>query len=45
MSLGDSILQTASIARCVSEAVTAPDQTIFDPPAQLPQPWLARDRA
>ena len=33
MSLGDSILQTASIARCVSVA-TATDHTIFDPSAQ-----------
>src|SRR5258707_7708741 len=29
MSLGDSILQTASIARCVSVAVTTTDHTIF----------------
>jgi len=29
MSLGDSILQTASIARCVSGAVTATDHTIL----------------
>src|SRR5260370_26143975 len=34
MSVGDSILQTASIARCVSVAVTATDQTIFKAPAQ-----------
>jgi len=34
MSLGDSILQTASIARCVSVAATATDHTIFDPSAQ-----------
>src|SRR2546426_5626495 len=34
MSLADSILQTASIARCVSVAVTATDQTIFIPPVQ-----------
>jgi hypothetical protein len=32
MSLADSILQTASIARCVSEAVTATDQSIFSGP-------------
>ena len=29
MSLGDSILQTASMARCVSVAVTATDHIIF----------------
>jgi len=29
MSLADSILQTALIARCVSEAVTASDHSIF----------------
>ncbi len=34
MSLGDSILQTASIARCVSVAVTACDHTIFNPSVQ-----------
>jgi hypothetical protein len=34
MSLGDSILQTASIARWVSVAVTATDHTIFGPAAQ-----------
>src|SRR5437660_2035010 len=34
MSLGDSILQTASIVRCVSVAVTATDQTIFSPSVQ-----------
>jgi hypothetical protein len=34
MSLGDSILQTASMARWVSEAVMATDQTIFNPPLQ-----------
>jgi hypothetical protein len=34
MSLGDSILQTASIARCVSVAVTDIDQTIFNRPVQ-----------
>src|ERR1700732_319369 len=34
MSLGDSILQTASMARCVSVAVTASDQNIFDPQVQ-----------
>src|SRR5437773_302775 len=34
ISLGDSILQTASIARCVSAAVTATDHTIFNPPPQ-----------
>src|SRR5256885_3807021 len=34
MSLGDSILQTASMARWVSVAVTATDHTIFDPPTQ-----------
>ena len=34
MSLGDSILQTASIVRCVSVAVTATDHTIFSPPVQ-----------
>src|SRR5712671_6722222 len=34
MSLGDSILQTASMARWVSVAVTATDHTIFDPPVQ-----------
>src|SRR4030088_2196746 len=34
MSLGDSILQTASIARCVSVAVTATDHTIFKAPVQ-----------
>jgi len=34
MSLGDSILQTASIARCVSVAVTANDHTIFNPSLQ-----------
>src|SRR5207245_3376890 len=32
--LADSILQTASIARCVSVAVTATDHTTFNPPAQ-----------
>ena len=31
MSLADSIRQTASIIRWVSEAVTAADHTIFDP--------------
>ena len=31
MSRADSILQTASIARCVSVAVTATDHTIFRP--------------
>ena len=34
MSLGDSIRQTASIARCVSVPVTAIDQTIFNRAAQ-----------
>ena len=34
MSLGDSILQTASIARCVSEAVIATDQTTAGGPTQ-----------
>jgi len=34
MSLADSILQTASIARCGSVAFTATDHTIFNPPAQ-----------
>src|SRR5229473_1356206 len=34
ISLGDSILQTASIVRCVSVAVTATDHIIFNPPAQ-----------
>src|SRR5437016_3600446 len=34
MSLADSILQTASIARWVSEAVMTTDHTIFDPPVQ-----------
>ena len=34
MSLADSIRQTASIARWVSEAVMATDQTIFNPPVQ-----------
>jgi len=36
MSLGDSILQTASIVRCVSVAVTASDHTTFDPSVELP---------
>jgi hypothetical protein len=36
MSLGDSILQTASIARCVSVVVTATDHTIFSPSVQDP---------
>src|SRR5689334_16361894 len=35
MSLADSILQMASIFRCVSEAVTAIHHTIFSPPAQV----------
>src|SRR6476620_10561598 len=35
MSLGDSILQTASMARWVSVAVTTTDHTIFDPPVQV----------
>src|SRR6266403_4399859 len=34
MSRGDSILQTASIARCISVAVTATDNTTFRPPVQ-----------
>ena len=34
MSFADSILQTASMARWVSVAVMATDQTIFDPPVQ-----------
>src|ERR1700716_402445 len=34
MSLADSILQTASITRCVSVAVTATDQSIFNPAVQ-----------
>ena len=34
MILADSILQTASMARCVSVAVTATHHTIFDSPAQ-----------
>jgi hypothetical protein len=34
MILADSILQTASMARCVSVAVTASDQNIFDPQVQ-----------
>src|SRR6202163_2663051 len=34
MSLGDSILQTASMAECVSVAVTATDHIIFNPRAQ-----------
>src|ERR1700674_424607 len=34
MSRGDSILQTASIARCVSVPVTATNHTIFDSPVQ-----------
>src|SRR2546425_9176139 len=34
MSRGDSILQTASIARWVSVAVTATDHTIINPPVQ-----------
>src|SRR5260370_3747441 len=36
MSLADSILQTASIARWVSVAVTATDHTIFNPSVQRP---------
>jgi hypothetical protein len=35
MSLGDSILQTASIARCVSAEVTPTDHIIFNPSAQV----------
>src|SRR6266487_1927960 len=43
MSLGDSILQTASMARCVSVAVTATDHIIFNPPVQEAQaPGLLR---
>jgi hypothetical protein len=34
MILADSILQTASMARCVSVAVTATDHTIFTPRVQ-----------
>jgi hypothetical protein len=34
MILADSILQTASMALCVSVAVTASDQNIFDPQVQ-----------
>jgi hypothetical protein len=34
MSLGDSILHTASIARCVSVAGTATDHTVINPLAQ-----------
>src|SRR6266536_1373506 len=34
MSRADSILQTASMARCASAAVTAADHTIFNPPLQ-----------
>ena len=34
MILADSILQTASMARCVSVTVTATDHTTFDPPVQ-----------
>src|ERR1700730_11906900 len=34
MILADSILQTASIARCVSVAATATDHTIFTPSVQ-----------
>ena len=36
MSLADSILQTASMARWVSAAVTATDHTIFNPSVQRP---------
>ncbi len=36
MILADSILQTVSIARCVSVAVTATNQTIFNSPLQGP---------
>jgi hypothetical protein len=35
MSFADSILQTASIARCVSELVTIPNHIIFSPEASL----------
>ena len=34
MILGDSIRQTASIARCISVALTANDHITFDPSAQ-----------
>src|SRR5688500_6737154 len=36
----DSILQTASMVRWMSEAVTASDQTIFDPRVQAAPPRL-----
>ena len=35
MTLGDSMRQTASIARCVSVAVTATDHTIVSAQVQL----------
>src|SRR5437667_1138492 len=40
MSLADSILQTASMARCVSVTVTATHHTIFNPSAQVEAPRL-----
>jgi len=45
MILGDSILQTASIARCVSVAITATDHIIFNPEAQAEQRQKPRLRA
>src|SRR5712691_4124657 len=42
ISLADSILQTASMARCVSADVTATHHIIFNPPVQdggKPQTW------
>src|SRR5712691_3390530 len=43
MILADSILQIASIARCVSVAVTATHHTIFNPPVQGPVHRYARE--
>src|SRR2546425_4481148 len=40
MILADSILQTASMARCVSVTVTATHHTIFNPSAQVEAPRL-----
>src|ERR1700722_10489306 len=42
MSLGDSILQTASMVRCMSVAVTTTDHIIFNPAAQVEALRLCR---
>src|SRR5258708_21428847 len=46
INLADSILQTASIARCVSLAGTVTDHTTFNPPVQDGAPrgkWMSEN--